>query len=210
MKDLITFLEGLDGDAVKDLIGNFLLQFIIPNALLTLFITQIIKKILQFLRQKYKLTWIRNWFYPVIALFSGIVIVAISLLAFLKTPSIWLILTFGLLIGLLACGLFDHLEILIVNKKFHIDFWNWIWKKIGLDELVMYEPKDEQKQIEAEWKKLNAFQEELQKRKAELDVRSEVLNRREKVLQDLSEKLNHREDALRAAEQELIKKNNNN
>lgn len=207
MENLADLFGNFDGSTAKDIIQNFLLQFVVPNALITLIITQIIKKVLQFLRQKYKLSWIKNWFYPVIALLSGVIIVSVSFLIFVRIPSLWLILTFGLLIGLLASGLFDHLDKFIGEKKFSINFWNWIWKKIGFAELTIFE-NEKREQIDEEWHKLEKLREELERQKLELGVKSEALDHREKILCDASAALDQREKALRTMEESFIRKYN--
>jgi hypothetical protein len=203
--DGITDLFGnLDNSLAKDLIENFLLQFIIPNALITLLVTQIFKKTLQFLRQKHRLSWVKNWFYPVIALFSGIIIVSISFLVFVRLPSLWLILTFGLLIGLLASGLFNYLDRFLGKSKFNIVFWNWLWNKLGLENLPVSEG-EQKEQIAAEWEKLVELKTELEKQRLDLGVRSEALDRREKILCDAAAALDRREKALRNMEETFIR-----
>ena len=183
--EFIQKLNSVDGKTAKEIIKNFLIWFLILNTLITFFLTQVIKKTLQLLRLKYRLFWIKDWLFPLLALLCGLTVVAVSFLLYAVIPSLWLILTFGLFVGLAAIGLFAHYKKFLGNQRFYIDLWNVIWKKIGFPDLAI----SEQEQLESEWKKLK-------EKEKELDEREKQLNEREANLDRLSKSLSKKHSSV--------------
>lgn len=177
MEEFFRYFTNLDGKTVYEIIKDVIIPFFAIAMLITFCVTQILKKVLQFFRKKFGWQWISWRLYPPLAAMCGIAVVGISFLIYAKAASLWFIITFGILVGLLAIGFFEQFEVILNKLPFWQKLWLFIWRKLGLEELI-----SESSIMAKKWKKLKDKEKEIADKEKEMAKKEKELEKRKKEL----------------------------